>query len=287
MSKRTAQANKAIASAWKREQQLIQEGKGTRDWTEEEQKDILERGKAYDKNGKAFEGHHMKSVEQYPEYQEKPDNIQFLTRQEHLEAHNGNFQNSTNGCYDPLTGVTKDFMNGLYEPCKIINLSNPIISLPSNFLEEFEQNSNTAKTTTKSQKSVFSNKSLKISDTKDIKLTQQTLFKSKKWICLKKFIKDTVIPYIKKEAPIFFKYLMINGIKAGLNKVFYSNSGLAGNYSIKDTNINSNVKNTDTEFNDTHSNNVTKEEQTVSAHRQRYGKDKHWVDKKEYKRNKK
>ena len=266
MSKRTAQANKAIASAWKREQQLIQEGKGTRDWTEEEQKDILERGKAYDKNGKAFEGHHMKSVEQYPEYQEKPDNIQFLTRQEHLEAHNGNFQNSTNGCYDPLTGVTKDFMNELYEPCKIINLSNPIISLSSNFLEEFEQNSNTTKTTTK----------------------------SKKWICLKKFI-DTIlkkfIDTIKKEAPRVVGYCVINGgylvIKCVLNKAFHSNSGLAGNYSIKDTNINSNVKNTDTEFNDTHSNNVTKEEQTVSEHRQRYGKDKHWVDKKEYKRNKK
>ena len=31
--------NKAIRAAWEREQQLVLEGKGTRDWTEEQQKD--------------------------------------------------------------------------------------------------------------------------------------------------------------------------------------------------------------------------------------------------------
>ena len=42
--------NKAVRKAWEREQQLVQEGRGTRDWTEEQQKDILdpEKGKAYD-----------------------------------------------------------------------------------------------------------------------------------------------------------------------------------------------------------------------------------------------
>ena len=34
--------NKAIRLAWEREQGLVSEGKGTRDWTEEQQKDILD-----------------------------------------------------------------------------------------------------------------------------------------------------------------------------------------------------------------------------------------------------
>ena len=63
MSRRTSEANKAICKAWNAEQQLVQEGKCTRDWTPEQQKDILEKGKAYDENGKAFEGHHMLNVD--------------------------------------------------------------------------------------------------------------------------------------------------------------------------------------------------------------------------------
>ena len=79
--------NKAVREAWNKELELVQEGKGTREWTPEQQKDILERGRAYDEKGKAFEGQHMKSAEMYPEYQGEPGNIQFLTRAEHFEAH--------------------------------------------------------------------------------------------------------------------------------------------------------------------------------------------------------
>lgn len=77
MSRRTAEANKAIRLAWERERALVQIGKGTRDWTEEQQRDILDpnKGKAYDDKGRAFEGQHMKSVGKYPEYQGDPDNI--------------------------------------------------------------------------------------------------------------------------------------------------------------------------------------------------------------------
>ena len=54
MPRRTAEATKAVQLAWQREYELIQEGKGTRDWTEEQQRDILnpEKGRAYDDNGK-------------------------------------------------------------------------------------------------------------------------------------------------------------------------------------------------------------------------------------------
>jgi len=129
MPRRTAEATKAVQLAWQREYELIQEGKGTRDWTEEQQRDILnpEKGRAYDDNGRAFNGQHMKSVEKYPEYQGDPDNIQFLTRKEHLEAHQGNWKNPTNWYYDP---VTKQFFNFGEEnivPCPVIELSKPII----------------------------------------------------------------------------------------------------------------------------------------------------------------
>lgn len=126
MSRRTSEANKAIAEVWANEQQLVKEGKGTRDWTREQQQDILERGKAYDENGKAFEGHHMKSVEKFPEYQGNAQNIQFLSRPEHAEAHSGNFQNPTNGFYDYNAKQTMGFGEDEFKPCEVINLSDPI-----------------------------------------------------------------------------------------------------------------------------------------------------------------
>ena len=125
MSFRTAEANKAIEEAWKKEQGYVSQGQGTLDWTAEQQKDIIEKGKAYDENGKAYEGHHMKSVEAYPEYQGKSENIQFLSREVHKAAHNENFQNATNGHYDPDTGQTMQFEENTLKPCKVEKLSNP------------------------------------------------------------------------------------------------------------------------------------------------------------------
>lgn len=127
MSRRTAEANKAIEEAWKKEQEYVSQGQGTRDWTAEQQKDILEKGKAYDDNGKAYEGHHMKSVEAYPAYQGKSENIQFLSREEHKAAHDENFQNATNGHYDPDTGQTRQFEENSLEPCKAEKLSNTTV----------------------------------------------------------------------------------------------------------------------------------------------------------------
>ncbi|MBQ8961750.1 MAG: hypothetical protein IJ071_11155 [Ruminococcus sp.] len=128
MSQRTSEANSAIRKAWQREQELVSEGKGTRDWTEQQQKDILDpqKGKAYDEKGRAFEGQHMKSVEKYPEYQGDPDNIQFLTKDEHLEAHKGNWQNPTNWHYDPETKTYTEFKDDELIPCKAMELSQPV-----------------------------------------------------------------------------------------------------------------------------------------------------------------
>lgn len=127
MSRRTSEANKAISTAWTNEQQLVREGKGTRDWTPEQQQDILDRGKVYDDNGKAFEGHHMKSAEKFPEYQGNSQNIQFISRSEHFNAHNGNFQNPTNGFYNYRTGDTLEFKTDVVVPCNVIDLTESII----------------------------------------------------------------------------------------------------------------------------------------------------------------
>ncbi len=136
MSRRTAESNKAILAAWNKEQELVQEGKGTREWTPQQQQDILEKGKAYDDNGKAFEGQHMKSAEKYPEYQGDPGNIQFLTRAEHLEAHDGNWQNPTNWYFDPVTKQKYDFGDGPFIPCEIIPLSEPIMAIQVKQVQE-------------------------------------------------------------------------------------------------------------------------------------------------------
>lgn len=122
--------NKAIRLAWEREQKLVAEGKGTRDWSQEQQKDILDPniGKAKDDNGRSFEGQHMKSAAEYPEDQGDPDNIQFLTRDEHLAAHKGSWQNPTNWYYNPETKEFVDFGDNKPIPCVAINLSEPVCS---------------------------------------------------------------------------------------------------------------------------------------------------------------
>ena len=127
MSSRTAERAKAVRKAWEREQQLVSSGEGTRDWTPVQQQSILDIGVALDDDGKPFEGQHMKSVVAYPEYAGDPNNIQFLTRQEHLEAHDGNWQNQTNWYYDPVSKEKHIFGDDL-EPCEIIELSDPIRS---------------------------------------------------------------------------------------------------------------------------------------------------------------
>lgn len=131
MSRRTAESNKAILAAWDKERELVQAGKGTREWTPHQQQDILDKGKAYDDDGFAFQGQHMKSAEQYPEYQGEPGNIQFLTRAEHLEAHNGNWRNPTNWYYNPSTKEMVDFGEGPFIPCTVIPLPEPVVKLNS------------------------------------------------------------------------------------------------------------------------------------------------------------
>ena len=97
---------KAVREAWKQEKELVERtGVGSRDWTSKEKQELLDTGRV-----KGYEGQHMKSAKQYPEYAGNPNNIQFLKGRnmdvnEHLDAHMGNYQNPTNWYYDPDTGV--------------------------------------------------------------------------------------------------------------------------------------------------------------------------------------
>ena len=130
------QCKQAVDGFWNNERDLVREGQGSRDWTPEQQTDIMnyksdgtERKNAVapkDETGKSYEGHHMKSVEAHPDYQGRSDNIQPLTRDEHISAHGGDTKNPTNGYYNPETGETTDF--GQNEPSKPepIKLSQPI-----------------------------------------------------------------------------------------------------------------------------------------------------------------
>ncbi|MCI9130481.1 hypothetical protein [Thomasclavelia cocleata] len=170
MSRRTAESNKAILAAWNKEQELVQEGKGTREWTPKQQQDILEKGKAYDDDGVAFQGQHMKSAEMYPEYQGDPGNIQFLTRAEHLEAHNGNWRNPTNWYFNPVTKEKLDFGDGPFIPCEVIHLPE-LIMKPSITVEQKEE------TITKPIEKVETEEILKIkpeAETVTIKLVNTT-----------------------------------------------------------------------------------------------------------------
>ena len=109
----------AVRYAWKNEKQYVLQGEGTRDWSIEEQKEMLERGSV-----SGYEGHHMKSVDTYPEEADNPYNIQFLDEEEHLYgAHQGDYHNQTNGYYDPETGKMHEFEGKELEPVPVVPLS--------------------------------------------------------------------------------------------------------------------------------------------------------------------
>ncbi len=139
MPRDRAACDKAIREAWKRERELVLAGKGTRDWNQEQQLEIIELGKVFDDDGIAFEGQHMKSVAAYPEHQGNPDNIQLLSVNEHLAAHKGNWKNPTNWYYDPVTFKFDDFGDADPVACKAIELSQPFAVGKKSSIDEAPQ----------------------------------------------------------------------------------------------------------------------------------------------------
>lgn len=64
------------------------------DGLKQKKKELEQTGKV-----KGYEGHHINNVKDHPEMAGNPDNITFVTRREHLDAHGGNFRNKTEGLF--------------------------------------------------------------------------------------------------------------------------------------------------------------------------------------------
>lgn len=113
----------AVRKAWKDEVLYVQNGFGTRNWTKEQQEELLTTGKV-----SGYEGHHMKSVSQYPAWADCDENIQFLTNKEHLEAHKcgyiqGGYSNYTNGFYEVDAKRINSFGDNEPIPPRLIELT--------------------------------------------------------------------------------------------------------------------------------------------------------------------
>ncbi|XP_076585560.1 teneurin-3 isoform X1 [Chaetodon auriga] len=69
---------RALSSAWTREQQRVRDGEeGVRLWTEGEKRQLLSSGKVL-----GYDGYYVLSIEQYPELADSANNIQFLRQSE-------------------------------------------------------------------------------------------------------------------------------------------------------------------------------------------------------------
>ena len=105
------QRSKGVAKAWERERELVRKGRGTRQWTVKEQKELLRTGRV-----KGYQGHHMKSVAMHPEYAAEPRNIQFLSSRkennEHLKAHRDDYRNESDGRYNVRTEKIRAMKDG-------------------------------------------------------------------------------------------------------------------------------------------------------------------------------
>lgn len=103
--------SKGVSKAWARERALVSKGRGTRNWSVAEQKELLRTGRV-----KGYQGHHMKSVSKHPNYAADPKNIQFLDARkgnnEHLKAHKGDYRNESDGRYSVRTGSIRPMGEG-------------------------------------------------------------------------------------------------------------------------------------------------------------------------------
>ena len=139
---------KYISSDYAQEQARVANGEGTRNWTVEQQKELLETGRV-----SGFEGHHMLCCQAYTEQAGNPDNIQFLTHEEHIDgAHQGDSHRATNGYYDYKTETIHEGKNGEVPAVPTQELSDKYIDLGS-FQEEGKSNEMSGEESAKESKS--------------------------------------------------------------------------------------------------------------------------------------
>jgi hypothetical protein len=119
---------KAVREAGAREKSLCSQGRGTVDWTPAQQAALMRSGWAA-----GYEGQHMKAVAAFPQYAGDPNNILFLSHEDHLAAHNSGqeqsgYRSAPNGYYDPTPQTMHGFGDDppyvvsfdLSEPCFLL-----------------------------------------------------------------------------------------------------------------------------------------------------------------------
>jgi len=111
----------AVSKAWANERALVLEGKGTRNWSKSQQAEIVSTGRC-----KGYYGHHKLSVKNNPEQAGNPDNIQFVTRKEHIKAHDNNFRNDPKGRYNPETGKVAKYKDGKLQKEPVVDLKDKL-----------------------------------------------------------------------------------------------------------------------------------------------------------------
>ena len=96
----------AVKGAWEKEADRVRDGKGTWDWTVEQQAEMLSRSHSDNPGVSGFEGSHILSVKDYPEEAGNPDNIQLIPTIAHYDGvHQRNPRGNTpSGLYNPETG---------------------------------------------------------------------------------------------------------------------------------------------------------------------------------------
>ena len=128
----SALREKAIEEAWKHERELVRQGKGHRQWTLPQQAEMLEKGRV-----SGFDGSHILSAHQYPEYAGDYKNIQLIPTIAHTKGvHDEHFQEDVlEGLFNEETGL----ITPLKEPGKppdqeVVELDSRLVYVPE--LEE-------------------------------------------------------------------------------------------------------------------------------------------------------
>lgn len=98
----------AVSKAWSNERKQVLQSRGSRNWSQKEQREILVTGRCH-----GYEGQHMLSVKAHPEHAGNEKNIQFLTHEEHFQAHDRNWKNDPNGRYNLRTKKVNSYDDGI------------------------------------------------------------------------------------------------------------------------------------------------------------------------------
>ena len=129
----------AVEQAWKAEKLLVRAGKGTRDWTVQQQAELLYRGRV-----SGFEGSHMLPKSLYPQFAGDPKNIHFLPSTAHYQGVHQGHPTSVlpEGWFDERTGEIISPGKGIIPSQPVIDLTDRIDFHHPEFLkgiEGFEQ----------------------------------------------------------------------------------------------------------------------------------------------------